>query len=143
MLLGFQKQFVIDVLTGQKRQTIRSYRKRPFKYGDTLHIYTGLRTKSCQKLGEAVCIEVEDIIIKRNGKCGPEIWVGGIWYNRSQRDWLAHQDGFKSAEELFIFFENNHGLPFKGQLIKWDRLVGRVALDIKHSQLIEMGVVSR
>lgn len=125
MLLGFKKQFAPLVLSGEKKQTIRAYRKRrPFRVDDTLHIYTGLQTKNCRKLGEAVCIEVSEIIIRPD----PEIWVGGIWYNDHQMYSMAHNDGFKTIEDFMTFFINTHGLPFKGQLIKWDRLVGRVAL---------------
>ena len=59
-LLGFQEQFASLAEFGEKRQTIRACRKdgRDPKVGGTLHLYTGLRTEQCRKLGEAVVSEV-------------------------------------------------------------------------------------
>jgi hypothetical protein len=47
---------------GLKCQTIRVLRyykgkPNPVKVGDKLYLYTGLRTKKCRKLGEAICTE--------------------------------------------------------------------------------------
>jgi len=35
-------------------------------------------------------------------------------------DGWAQQDGFKSYEEMYAWFEGNYKLPFKGIRIKWD-----------------------
>lgn len=51
-LLGFTK-LKDKVLDGTKTQTIRKPRKIPLKVGDKLFIYWMLRTKNCEKLGEA------------------------------------------------------------------------------------------
>jgi len=56
-LLGFTK-FKEKLLNGTKTQTIRKPRKHPIKVGDILHIYWKLRTKQCQKLGEAIVTKV-------------------------------------------------------------------------------------
>ena len=61
--LNFQEQFAAAVESGEKRQTIRSERKRPIKVGDTLYLYTGMRTKRCRKLGSAGCVGIEEIRI--------------------------------------------------------------------------------
>lgn len=122
-LLGFQKQFVEAVESGTKRQTIRAHRKRPFKVGDTLYLYYGLRTQQCRKLGEVECREVVPFKIE----------FGYFWmfYSRGavQRRWLrlqvhdaadlARADGFESAADMAAWFEKTHGLPFDGQLIRW------------------------
>lgn len=82
--LSFQKQFADQVATGKKRQTIRAWRKRPFFTGDKLYLYTGLRTSSCRKLGEAVAARVVAIVIG-TGKCGDEIDVAGRRLNTRPR----------------------------------------------------------
>lgn len=50
MLLGFKKRFVDPILIGTKVHTLRNKRKKTPKVGETLHMYTGLRTKNCQKI---------------------------------------------------------------------------------------------
>jgi len=51
-LLGFTK-LKSKLLDGSKTQTIRKPRKYPLKVGDKLFVYWKLRTKECEKLGEA------------------------------------------------------------------------------------------
>jgi hypothetical protein len=57
-LLGFSK-LKEKLLDGTKTQTIRKPRKHPIQVGDKLFIYWKLRTKECEKLGEAVVTKVE------------------------------------------------------------------------------------
>ena len=63
-LLGFTK-LKKKLLDGSKTQTIRRPRKHPFKVGDKLYVYWKLRTKECEKLGEA---KVTKIVRKTLGK---------------------------------------------------------------------------
>ena len=56
-LLGFTK-LKDKILNGSKTQTIRKPRKVPIKVGDKLYIYWKLRTKECEKLGEAIVTKV-------------------------------------------------------------------------------------
>jgi len=116
--LNFQKQFADKVKKGEKLQTIRAIRKRPFVRGDVLYLYTGMRTKNCVKLGESYCIDIADveIIDKENVK------VDGMLLNRFMRDELASNDGFKNYYEMAEWFSKIHGLPFSGQLIKWQKV---------------------
>jgi hypothetical protein len=130
--LSFQKQFVDAVESGEKRQTIRKYRKdgRDPKPGDTLYLYTGMRTKACRKLGEAKCLSAAEIRIYR---LQPEsndivevfddgrlIWSPYLFDNlfRAKRQ-FAQLDGFKGWPEMLQWFEKTHGLPFEGVLIRW------------------------
>lgn len=48
MLLGFNKRFVPCILEYTKVFTMRKRRKKPAKIGETLFMYTGLRTNNCQ-----------------------------------------------------------------------------------------------
>jgi len=67
-LLGFTK-LKEKLLDGTKTQTIRKPRKNPIKEGDKLFVYWKLRTKECEKLGEAV---VTKIVRKRFDKLSEE-----------------------------------------------------------------------
>jgi len=118
-LLGFKKQFAPLVESRKKRQTIRAKRrdgKNP-RVDDRLYLYTGLRTKSCRKLGEETCVSVQEITIDYLG-----INVSGLWLTASERDALAQADGFTSFQDMKKFFEKEHGglkEGFSGLLIKW------------------------
>jgi len=107
--LNFQKQFTDAVESGKKCQTIRAYRKvRDPKVGDTLYLYTGMRTKQCRKLGEVECTSVE------------HVKIGRYCASMSHKDDFAQADGFDTYGAMLDWFEQTHGLPFEGLLIRWD-----------------------
>lgn len=115
--LNFQARFAPLVESGEKRQTIRAMRKdgRDPKPGDTLYLYTGMRTKACWKFGEARCKSVERIQIRvANIAVGDRPGSTG-----SQCDAVAVADGFADFGEMLAWFEKTHGLPFEGLLIRW------------------------
>jgi hypothetical protein len=120
--LNFKAQFADAVATGTKRQTIRAERKRPFKKGDKLYLYTGMRTSACRKLGEAVAAVVKDISIGDGGAVA--ICTGGGHFVLQGEDLerFARRDGFDSTEAFLDFFRTTHGLPFLGQLIMWEEV---------------------
>ncbi len=113
--LNFQARFADSVESGEKRQTIRRLRKdgRDPQVGDTLYLYTGMRTKACRKLGEVICERVLDV----------EIFGGGVVIGRElashEREQLAGQDGFESFAGMRDWFEKTHGLPFRGKIYRW------------------------
>lgn len=122
-LLGFQERFADAVASGEKRQTIRAFRKdgRDPKRGDTLHLWTGLRRPGARKLGEVTCTAVLKITIcaDREVICPS----GGFHatygpYPECNRA-FARADGFRSYPELVDWFEATHGLPFSGLVIRW------------------------
>jgi hypothetical protein len=127
-LLGFQKQFAPMVENGLrlfpyasipvKRQTIRAKRRdgRNPKPGERLFIYTGLRTKKCLKLGEAICKSVDEIVVDWRGG---GICVAGEWLSGGQIDQMAMADGFRDFNEMAKWFEKTHHEDFQGLLIKW------------------------
>lgn len=112
-ILSFQKRFVPAIENGTKRQTIRPHRKRPIHVLDKLYLYSGMRTKQCRKIMEAVCISADYVHIHYN-----EVWyafgdvVGDL-------DLFAQQDGFENFACMVTWFMKNHKLPFYGQVIKW------------------------
>lgn len=113
------------VESGECRQTIRPQRKRPFRVGDRLIHYEGMRTKECRKLGESVCTKVVPISINRDFVCMD--FFSGRCLKERERDTLARADGFKDYAEMQAWFAAKHGFPFSGQLIRWGQIekVGR------------------
>ncbi len=114
--LNFQKRFAADVESGRKCQTIRAPRKdgRPTaRPGDTLYLYTGMRTKGCRKLGEAVCTKTSQVVITDDWR----ILVNGS--RVEDDDAFARADGFDDAANLYDWFRDTHSLPFEGSLIEW------------------------
>jgi hypothetical protein len=122
-ILSFKKQFVPEILSKRKQQTIRAFRKYPIKSGDKLFLYTALRTKYAKKIGEAICQQSSVIEIKNNSV---KIHVGtdklvSVTYQANLLNHFAKQDGFKDWTEMKTFWLTTHGLPFKGTLITWTK----------------------
>ena len=88
-LLGFTK-LKDKLLDGTKTQTIRKPRKHPLKVGDKLFVYWKLRTKECEKLGEAVITKIERKFL-------------GVMTNRD-----AVLDGFNNRKEMINAFYEMH-----------------------------------
>ena len=63
---SFKPSFAPLILAGEKRQTIRQPRGgrgRHARSGKALQLYTGMRTRTCRKLGDAVCAEVREVAL--------------------------------------------------------------------------------
>jgi len=121
--LGFKKHLAPLVESRVKRQTIRQVWRNPIKAGDTLYLYTGLRTKQCRKLGESICTSVREIQIQPPG--GLIVGEGIYLYGKgklslSESLELAAKDGFKNIHDFISFFRDQYGLPFEGVLIEWE-----------------------
>lgn len=111
-----------------KRQTIRAIGKRRHaRPGETLQLYTAMRTKQCEKIGDAHCVSVESVAMKigkhslcilvggEGDKLGTAI-VGGLIHD------FARSDGFPNGEEMLAFWKKEHPgvTDFKGVIIKWE-----------------------
>lgn len=117
---NFQPGFADAVESGKKRQTIRAYRKdgrQPCFVRDRLTLYTGMRTKECRKLGEALCTAVQTVQLDAD-----HLIINGTIAGDRKREKLAREDGFLSFKDMRDWFEKTHGLPFNGYLIKWSVL---------------------
>lgn len=116
--INFTK-FVDKVESGAKLQTIRSKRKRPIKQGDTLHLYTGMRTKQCRLIRVVPCLEDVDIEMFRTIS-GNFIYLNNRKLTTGRAEMLAIADGFASISAFWDwFFPNKKTIHFEGQLIKW------------------------
>lgn len=108
-----------------KRQTIRAIGKRRHtRPGETLQLYTAMRTKQCKKIGEARCTEVIPIVINVKEHSMPVRLDGkhiGVFTGLFGLREFAQMDGFESAEDMHAFWKAEHGLgEFSGVLIKWE-----------------------
>ena len=110
--------FKDKILSGAKRQTIRTIRKNPIKEGETLYMWWKQRSPEREKLGEAKCMRATSIQIYRNGFVMP--FISGQL--PEILDNFAIADGFDNWQQLIEFFENTHSLPFEGVLIEWDSI---------------------
>jgi len=122
--LNFARQFAEPVASGKKPQTIRRKRKWPIKAGDRLVLYTGQRTKRCEKLLETTCWFTRDVYITESG-----VKLDGVALSASEVKVFAKQDGFDDPLQMRAWFRDHYGLPFEGQLIawKWSRGAARAA----------------
>lgn len=119
-VLNFKKQFVPAIESGAKKQTIRAIRKdgRQPKIGDMLRLYTGMRTKYCRWIADAICTDVDPVKIDNAG-----VYLNGLPPHPSQ---FAHADGFESFDDMRAWFGKTPGLPFEGILIRWQLTIAGV-----------------
>jgi uncharacterized protein YqfB (UPF0267 family) len=119
--LSFKGRFVDLILADRKKQTIRNFRKYPVKPGETLYLYTGMRTKHCMKLKDVVCDHVSRIKIFEDRISLQNLQNGKRWTIRGKAylDLFAQDDGFKDWAEMKRWWTMTHELPFVGQLITW------------------------
>ena len=112
---NFQARFADAVESGAKSQTIRAPRRdgRHAKAGDALQLYTGMRTKSCRKLRDAVCHDICNVLIEERR----------VFTFKPQElhdlERFARYDGFATWDEMCAWFKSVHGLPFQGVMIRW------------------------
>ena len=112
--------FIDKILSGEKRQTIRkaSSKWENVKAGDTLTLYTGLRTKKYRKLGEAEVESIEDIEIEI-GFFGSFVDWCGMEATEDEVREIAKADGFDCISDFLAFFHDHYGDNFTGKIIKW------------------------
>ena len=123
--LSFRKQFRQPIVEKRKMHTIRAKRKVAIKPGDTLYLFTGMRTVNCERIfvdyrGFVICTRVEDVEIgadKVLGALTPWIKVAGQLLDSSEREALAKADGFQDWPQMVRFWEGQ--LPFVGDIIHW------------------------
>lgn len=112
--INFKKQFVADVESCRKQNTIRA--KARCKPGDKLQLYYGMRTKVCRKIMDATCLNVQPIVIVSAG----HVRLNGFSMNEKDLQAFARADGFANSADMAEFFDREHdGLPFAGYLISW------------------------
>lgn len=125
-LYNFKARFAPRILDGSKTHTIRPMRANADKPGNTLHLYTGLRTKSARLLMRVPCVKIETIEIEHH----PErfldevpdffsVTIDGVVLDRGECQAFARRDGFENFDDMMEFWSGR--LPFKGQIVHWRR----------------------
>lgn len=114
----FHQRFAPAVERGEKLTTVRPTPKRMPKVGDKISLRTWTakpyRSKMCV-LMESEIVEVKPICIDSNYS----VYIDNFPLNSFEVESLALADGFGSPTEFYNWFDDAHGLPFEGILIRW------------------------
>ena len=121
---SFQRQFIERILAGTKRQTIRATgRRKHAKPGDRLQLYSGMRTKHCKLIAEAICESAGPIVLDFNDEQVRTEGPGGLsisTYRMQDLDDFARSDGFTGWDDMRSFWERVHQTSyFQGVIIRW------------------------
>lgn len=121
---NFQRRFAPLIRQGVKRSTIRRRRKdgRDAKAGETLYLFTGMRTKKCTRLLETRCEKVSRIRIRqyeRSAHAKIDLSRRRLLAGDPLLTSLWQNEGFDSLKDMLAWFRKNHGLSFSGLLIEW------------------------
>lgn len=126
---SFQAQFEDPILRRTKRQTLRAVGKRRHaRPGETLQLYTGMRTRSCRLVLETVAAVVGEVTINFDEPAVlVRIGTDAPTYFRAKRDRdaFASSDGFASWETFVDFWRVNHFKKkpptgvWTGVIVKW------------------------
>lgn len=125
----FKPQFAEPVRLGIKLQTIRPTPKRMPRVGDIIdcRMWSGKPYRSKQvRLCEGRITEVSGVHITgcnfvlrlQSGRVVNQWEIADIWTRHA----FAQDDGFRDWWDLTSWFRGQHGLPFDGILIKWERI---------------------
>lgn len=120
----FQPRFRQPILDDLKTSTIRRERNRGHaKIGDTLQLYTGMRTRACEMICEAECISSLTITLFIGPESEPGFTLNHVLYTlNGDIDALVRSEGFASWIELQAFFVLKYGPhDFTGRRIAWRR----------------------
>src|SRR6478736_6727746 len=99
-LVNFSRSSFIDsVEDGSKNFTIRAKRKFPFKKGDKLQLYTGLRTKHDKKLRDAICKNVWHLVIDKKEDDTYTFELDGEIISPKRVKEISKEVGFRSVDE--------------------------------------------
>lgn len=118
---SFKARFGPLIASRAKTQTVRSDRKRHARAGETLQLFTGMRTRQCRLIGTATCQAVSPVRFDFNpGSESLELY-GVQTRAPADLDAFARRDGFADWAELKAFWAAEHpGLSvFSGWLIEW------------------------
>ena len=117
---SFKGRFAELIRTGSKTQTVRAERKRHAMPGETLQLYTGMRTRSCKLIARATCVAVSPIRFVFDPH--PQIFLHGLQHgDQATLDHFAQCDGFRDWADLAAFWAKEHPdlKAFSGVLIRW------------------------
>jgi transcription elongation factor len=118
-LLNFKKQFAPAVEDGSKRQTIRQHRKdgKRVQPGDTLKLYTGLRTRGARLLRASQAEHVCSVRLEVGSRL---LVIDGRLLDVMEKANFARADGFPSFAAMVDFFRDQYAVEtFEGYCVRW------------------------
>jgi hypothetical protein len=117
---SFKGRFAEPIRTRAKFQTIRADRKRHARPGETLQLYTGMRTRSCKLIASATCVNVAPIRLTFGARHSVELF-GRTTISRAELDHFAVMDGFADWHDMRLFWAVAHPAvtEFEGVLVRW------------------------
>ena len=111
---SFKPRFEMPILGLQKTGTIRAQgRRRHARPGETLQLYTGMRTKQCRLLARAVCCSVDRLRVWFDQ---PRVIIGELAHEFAvgetnhcyDFDEFARADGFTGFDDMAAFWWDTH-----------------------------------
>jgi hypothetical protein len=117
---NFKKQFAPAVKSGKKRCTMRQRRKNGYlpEPGEMIDLYTGMRSKGCEKLRRVKVKAVTAITILLDDE-HTRVAIEGFPLGPGEILDLAQRDGFSSVAEFRGFFRSQYGTEAHLYLIEW------------------------
>ena len=125
--LNLKAQFAPLVADGRKLCTMR---RNPAPIGATAYLFTGMRTKSCKRLGSGTIVHCVPVSLGRQQNGRPFGLLNKKKMTIEELMDLAHQDGFADSGEMVDWFSATYGEEsrnreggldiFTGYLITWE-----------------------
>ena len=127
MLVGFKKRFTPVIKDGSKIHTMRNTPKRMPKIGETMYMYSGLRTSNC-------CLITKEHTLKYIQKIRvvfhwakpekfhyPMIYINNRLLDHIEQNAFYISDGFKDEEDFLSFWnlKKEIEVEFNGYLFHW------------------------
>lgn len=129
MILGFKPYLKKPIIDGVKIHTLREDEKNRWGRGCTIQMATGVRTEKYECFREEICTGVQGVemeLIKKSFDCYEwVVKVDGRKLGEMEIAQLSINDGFKSSQELKMFFfpQDSFGrykkTEWKGKIIHW------------------------
>lgn len=96
---NFHRQFVGPIRRNEKTGTVRAARMRHANVGESVQLYTAMRTKHCRKIltPDPVCIAVTPILIgfeREHPELISAIQIDETWLSDAEIEDFAIRDGF-------------------------------------------------
>jgi hypothetical protein len=121
---SFKARFAAPIQSGVKRQTLRNDRKRHALEGETLQLYTGMRTRSCKLIGLAICLAISRVRLDFVHRRVEFLETGTAYTELENTDQFAVSDGFADWRDMENFWAAEHPdlRQWEGVLIRWTDL---------------------
>lgn len=119
---SFRPIFVAPILSGRKAQTIRAERRGIVPHaheGQTLSLYTGMRTRACRLILKTLCTGTVPVVLRWRPVM--EVTVDDERLQPSAHDAFAQADGFADFLAMAAFWDTYHPTIelFRGVLSRW------------------------